>query len=771
MTTDITQPPGTQSPRLDPPLPTDIVVDAVYQDGVIKPLTPLDLPADTPLHVRISTQWSGSSDVAPQLVPESTRPTPRMGWTGGLGATIAQPLAQRGLLATFTRIDLILLLLGVLIYGVTRFTGLAMFPIYFFCDEAIQANLAGDLLRNGFRDASGTLLPPYFLNAEKWNLSLSVYIHTLGVALLGKSVEVTRGVSVIVSMLGIVAVALTLKLIFENRFWWLSALVLTAIPAWFLHSRTAFETVMMVAFYACFLCCYLLYRYWSPRYLFAALIFGGATFYSYANGQGVMLISGVLLLLSDLRYHLSQRRGIMIGALLLIALLAVPFVRFRFLQPEAIEGQLQALYSYWVQPIPLSEKLITFGQTYLMGLSPTYWFLPNDIDLSRHMMKGMGHAPLLLLPFVLIGLGVCIREWRSPAHRVVLIAILAAPFSAALVAVAITRVLAMVVPLTLLACIGLNQVYIWLRRWVAYVPFAVTSALVLTLFSFAMLRSALIDGPTWYTNYGLGGMQYGAEQLFAEAIPEELAKSPETRLLVSPTWANNPNSFLEFFLSPAQRSRIEMLNIDAFSVARRDLSLNQLFVMPDYEYKEAQQSGKFIIQAPERIIPYPDGRPGFYFVRMEYVPNIDEIFAADRAARQQLRETSATLNGQTVMVRHSLLDMGGIGDLFDTNPNTLIRGFEANPLVLEFNFSTPQSISAIGLTVGTMDFEVSIEATPSDGSPPRSYTTSYVGQPPDPAVEYTLPDGTLTVTKLRLAIRNLNEGEVAHIHVRDVTFR
>jgi hypothetical protein len=199
--------------------------------------------------------------------------------------------------------DIALLIFGLVVYGLTRFIGLDRFPIYFFSDEAIQQTLAEQLIRNHFRDSAGILLPTYLLNDDKWSNSLSVYAQVLGVALFGKSVLVARATSVIISMLGALAVTLTLKLIFDNRFWWAGTLVMAALPAWFLHSRTAFETVMMVSFYACFICAYLLYRYRSPRYLAPALIFGAATFYSYTNGQGVMLVSGVLLLCSDLRYH------------------------------------------------------------------------------------------------------------------------------------------------------------------------------------------------------------------------------------------------------------------------------------------------------------------------------------------------------------------------------------------------------------------------------------------------------------------------------------
>jgi hypothetical protein len=683
---------------------------------------------------------------------------------------LVRPLGRSGLLAAFTGLDLVALLAGLLLYALTRFTGLSAFPIYFFCDEAIQANLANVLLQNGLRDTEGTLLPPYFLNAEKWNLGLSVYVHLISTALFGVSVEVSRATSALVSMLGVLAVALTLKLVFVNRFWWLSSLVMAAMPTWFLHSRTAFETVMMVSFYAGFMCAYLLYRYRSPYYLFAALLFGGATFYSYANGQGVMLISGVLLLLVDRRYHLKQRKEIVIGALGLSFILAAPFVRFRMLHPEDLENQLLALHSYWIDPLPLSEKLLTFGQIYLQGLSPTYWFFPNNVDLARHVMKGMGHAPLLLLPFILVGLGVCLWKWRSPAHRMILIALLAAPFSAALVAIAITRVLAMVVPLTLLTCIGLEQVARWVRRWTGYLPIAAGVSLLLVLMSWNMLHAALLEGPTWHADYGMGGMQYGAEQLFGHALPEAMAKSPNDHFLVSPTWANNPDAFVDFFLTPDQSNRIALVNIDAFTVTRQELTLNHVFVMPNYEYQQAQNSGKFMLARPERIIPYPDGRPGFYFVRMQYVPHVDELFAADRAKRQQLQENSVLVDGEVILVRHSLLDMGQLPDLFDNAAHTLIRGFEANPLILEFNFANPRTVSEFDLTVGTMDFTLDVEITSVGASAPQSFRATYTDLAPDPQVTYVLPNGPLTATKLRLAIKNLHAQEVTHIHVREIAF-
>jgi hypothetical protein len=342
------------------------------------------------------------------------------------------------------------------------------------------------------------------------------------------------------------------------------------------------------------------------------------------------------------------------------------------------------------------------------------------------------------------------------------------------------------VPATLLTCLGLDAVLNWIadrrlqiadwgeRKSTIYnlrsTILAIGCGALLTIMSFSMLRTALVDGPTWYSDYGLGGMQYGAEQLFS-TIPEELAKSPATRMHVSPNWANNPNSFLLFFLNEDQRSRVDMLNVDAFLLTKQNLDDSQLFVMLADEYQRAQASGKFVIQPPERIMAYPNGQPGFYFVRMRYADNADAVFAAERQARQALKQDIATLDGQQIVVRHSLLDGGQVADVFDGDDHTLMRGLEANPLIVELLFPTPRTAGSLGLTVGTMDFSVKVIATPADGSAPHEATQEYRNQPDDPHVDLALPGGAQPLSKLRIEITNLNQGETANIHVREISLK
>lgn len=674
-------------------------------------------------------------------------------------------------LTSTSRLAWVLFGLALLVYVITRLWAMDRFPIYFFADEATHAVTAQDLLDRGLRDGKGALLPIYFEAAgNRWTPLLSVYVHAVSVALFGKSLLVTRATSAVVSILAALAVALILKLVFRARYWWAGVLIMAVAPAWFLHSRTGFETVMMSSFFACFLLCYLLYRTRAPRFLFAAILFGAATFYTYSNGQMIMAAAGLLLALSDLPFHVKNWRTVLLG-LLLIAVLAVPVLRFRASQPESMTTHLRAIDSYLFHTMPASAKAEQFVKTYSYGLSPAYWFVPNGQDLVRHRMKGYGNLPLPLLPFFLAGVGLCLWRIKSAPHRAVLLAALATPVGAALVDVSITRVLAFVGPASVLIGLGLEAALGFLKRRVSY---GVVSALLFAVLAGAsgwMLRDALTNGPLWYSDYGLYGMQYGAKQLFVEAVPEDLRRDPNTRIMMTSTWANGADTFIRFFLPKEQAARVQMLNIDYYLMARRDLDPNIVLVMTPSEYQRAQASGKFKSIDVERIIPYPDGSPGFYFARLAYADNFDEVLAQERAARSQPVVGQAVIDGEAVQVLHSQLDMGLPPNLFDGDTFTLVRGLEANPLVFEFTFPQPRRITGLAADFASMDFMLTVKLYADPAGEPSIYTETYRGLPPDPHVEMAFSGAPEQVTKMRLEILQLNAGNEVHIHVRELKLK
>jgi hypothetical protein len=286
-----------------------------------------------------------------------------------------------------------------------------------------------------------------------------------------------------------------------------------------------------------------------------------------------------------------------------------------------------------------------------------------------------------------------------------------------------------------------------------------------------MLNDALTRGPLWYNDYGLYGMQYGAKQLFEDAIPAYLKRDPNTQILVSSTWANGADTFIRFFLPPEQRSRVQMLNVDYFMTARRTLTPNMLLVMTPPEYEQAKASKKFKSITVEQVIPYPDGRPGFYFARLTYADNLDAIIADEKAARSKPVVEQVAIDGQQMQVSHSQFDAGQLRDLFDGDTFTLARGLEANPLVLEFTFPQPRPMTGLEATFGSMDLTLTARLYADGATEPVTYSQTFRGLPPDPKVELAFDRGPSSVKKLRLEVLQLNAGQEVHIHVRELKFR
>jgi hypothetical protein len=657
--------------------------------------------------------------------------------------------------------------LGLLVYLATRLIGLVHFPIYFFTDEAVQTVLASDLVHNHFKNYAGDLFPTFFENGGVYRLGVTVYLQILPYLLLGKSLWVTRAVSVLASLGAAVSVGLMLRQHFKISYWWSGVLFLSITPAWFLHSRTAFEYPTAVAFYALFLFFYLEYRYKDPRFLYLALAAGALAFYSYSPFQVIVVVSGALLALSDVRYHWQQRR-VGLRGLGLLVLLALPYVRFWLAHGSSNYQSLFALGSYWIQPASLAEKVRQYFTEYLNGLNPVYWFDPNSQELVRHLMKGYGHLLPVTLPFFALGLFMAIKGFRSSAYRAVLIALVAAPTGAALVQLGVTRALVMVIPAVLLTTLGVDRVLTWLEtRRIPRTALSLALFAVLCLANLAMLRDALVNGPTWYTNYGMDGMQYGATQVF-QTIKETLQEQPGVKIIFSPNWANGTDVVARFFLPDPLP--IQIASIEGYLIEHLLLHANNLFIMTPEEYQTAITGGKFTDIQVERILPYPNDQPGFYFVRLRYADRIDQILAAEREARKQLQEAEITIDGQPVKTRYSLLDMGEIQNVFDGNPETVARTFEANPFVIELTFPEPRSLSGLSIKIGSTEARVIARLYDDPGAQPVEYSAVLTGTVEQPTA--SMDFGTTTPAQvLCLEINDLHQSEPGHVHVWEITLR
>lgn len=661
-------------------------------------------------------------------------------------------------------LETLLIFLSLVIYTFTRLAALEDFPIYFFTDEAIQTNLAADFVRDGFRNYDGTLFPTYFKNVYEYNLNLSVYLQIIPTLIFGKSIYVTRATAALFTLLAPISLGLILKRIFKIQSAWLGILFLSITPAWFLHSRTAFETSLMVSVYTCFLFFYLNYRVRSPRFLYPALIFAALTFYSYGPGQIIIATTGLLLLIVDARYHWQNRKTILLG-IILVLFLGLPYLRFQLETPGKHQEFLRMLSSHWLEDTPLTEKLAISARYYLRGLSPAYWFIPNNTDLVRHQMDDYGHMWLATLPLLLTGLIVSLRRIQQPEYRVLLAAAVAIPMGGIVVGVGITRLLSMTIPAAIITALGTSALMLLMSNKIPARFVSLGVFTILTASNMIILRQAIINGPTWEKDFNLGGMQYGTKQVFG-AISQHLYSHPKDRIFLTPTWANGAHVLKQFMLP--DDFRVEIGNATGFLEMHRELDKQMVFVLTEREVQELRASDIIGEITIVEIVPYPDGSNGFTFLRMSYSPEADAIFAALETERLRPRIGIVTIAGQQVEVEHPYLDLGELHHIFDQDTFTLARVFDANPAIFSLTFGKSIDLAGVRATTGSMDFILTISVQSIGEEEPLTFSQEFRDLPDDPTVEISFGRKLYDVEQVVIEIESLTPGSPFKIHVREL---
>jgi hypothetical protein len=280
-----------------------------------------------------------------------------------------------------------------------------------------------------------------------------------------------------------------------------------------------------------------------------------------------------------------------------------------------------------------------------------------------------------------------------------------------------------------------------------------------------MLRDARVNGPLWYQDYTLGGMQYGARQLFT-ALIDFYEQNPGSHVMVSPSWTNGADAVAEFFLPPG--APVTLGSVEGHIFRHLPLDDTMVFVVIPSELDKLLTSGKFEDVRIEQTIEYPNGEPGFYFIRMRYVADIDRILEAEREARRALLETQLEIAGQAVLVRYPVLDMGGIELVFDGDANTLARTLEANPFVIELVFPTPRPVSGASLRLGSAYLQVRVILTAPSAEEPISFESTFHGSVGEPELIMDF-NGVITTQQLRFEILAPDSAEPANIHIWEIT--
>jgi hypothetical protein len=325
----------------------------------------------------------------------------------------------------------------------------------------------------------------------------------------------------------------------------------------------------------------------------------------------------------------------------------------------------------------------------------------------------------------------------------------------------------LVVAVALLATLGLDLL---LRLLARRIPANVVGAAafgVLTFGQLAMLRDALAHGPLWYRDYGLYGLQWGAKEVFGEAR-RDLARNPSDHVVVSTIWANGTDLLARFFLGDDRRAELQSMNW--YAAERHDLTDRTLLIQTALEYDQALADPHFRLLRHDGTILYPDGTRGFELFRMSYSPEADALFAAEKAARRRLVTDQVRLGAETVEIGHSLFEIGGLEQLFDKDPESLVKTGRVNPAVLEMSFPSDHVFRSVTVAATDPEMQLTVLVFSVKGRPPLRFTKAFHALPPNPVLHMALEPPPPAARKVRLEIRSLGQDEDGYVHVREVSW-
>lgn len=312
----------------------------------------------------------------------------------------------------------------------------------------------------------------------------------------------------------------------------------------------------------------------------------------------------------------------------------------------------------------------------------------------------------------------------------------------------------------ILVASGLWQVAAWLRPRVGkIISTAVGLALVVAI--------ATLNLKEYFVNY-IHNLPYENTPI-ARMITDYMRSLPgETQVyLVGCCWEESmpePLSIEYEFENPQNFHYIQPQDLSCRGL---DVVLTgPAVVIWDYRNElPADQLDACAAHFPAQLYTSPTGLPVF---RAATVQGLRTFAPGESLTTQWL-----IIEGQLVLVRYSVLDTGRIEDVFDGNLDSLMRGLEANPFVLEFEVDEPHRMNGVELTLAAaQDFAVSTTITYRDNST-AVVNNNYSGLPSDPTVEIQFPPSEVPVALVHIEIKDLRAqpGDGFHIHVREIELK
>lgn len=352
-------------------------------------------------------------------------------------------------------LPIFLLLLIVTIFLCSRLYKLDQVPSALYWDEASIGYNAYSVLKTG-TDEWGKFLPIHFKAFGEYKLPVYIYTVSFFESILGLNTIAIRLPAVLFSLGSLLMVFLLVKRFFSDvKLALIASFIFATTPWLFVFSRSGYEATAGLFFILLGIYFFFMYEK-NPLFFISSAASFLLSIYSYNSFRILLPFIGLWFLIYLLyKKKLVIKRNIifMLAALAIFVIGSIPIVNL-YMSSDGLER----FNDVGIYKPGDSRKLalMTFANNYVAHFNPSFLFLSGDQNLRSHT-GGVGEFYWLSLPFILIGLIVCLKYHKS-SHLFILFLLLIAPIPAAITKETphALRALFMVVPLSILTAIGIQ---------------------------------------------------------------------------------------------------------------------------------------------------------------------------------------------------------------------------------------------------------------------------------------------------------------------------
>ena len=659
--------------------------------------------------------------------------------------------------------------------------------IRFYRIDTLQGEMYGDIeiVQTYTKSVLRGDWPWYFSlsSGPLYHYMIAPLIHYIGTGL--DQIKVAS----ILTSLGIVALIMGTARQLSGRKLGVIALAVAGSGSWLLifsrlgNSQISVPLVTIATVYA-------LLRYINTQrvgWLYASALIATFGLYLYPHSfvvPPVMLLTVIALW----QTKVIRNRQDIVRYTVILLLGSLPFIMMYLSNPDSITGNYisEKFETTDLAPSHIMDILGRGVGAYFTSGDTVFWSNPRGlahIDIISSVLFVIGiascfrpsmraKAPLLIIPFLLLHIPSLLvlryPEQVPSASR----SIGAAPYAYLFIAM------------------GLYEIYNFLKgRWAS-----VSGLVILVLFGASLQQN--IDR---YFNQYISGMPYGDVPIGRMIVKYADMLSPDTSVYMAGCcWHNtSPESFfLQVQMQhPAMLKRFDpadTLTCDTLAQTDRPAVMIWTFdtQLPSPNVEACKDQFRPVLHT------MPDGTPLFYSSALigTAMPSVQLSPTAEPASQPDtvvalapqpdnnstlpLVSTSGTptngavvVNGIQSIVTISPIDTGSIPDLFDNNPDTLVRSDgTSTSFTLDLKLGQALPTKTVTFALGGMhNFVADIIIKTADGD--QQFSQKFPTADPDQVVVFTLPS-QLAIISLQAAIteQDVPSDVQTHIHVREVKF-